>query len=150
MRPNFQLSSTSARGLPGFSTSSLFPSLRLQATRSLTVLFRPCLTGEVAINPALSKGVLRQAQQGRTWGCSCPGPRVDSRDLFVLKQSPYLLFSQCLLYFLVSYLHKWWAAFGCSLFFLVEWVGVPPRCRGKLTPLPPISLPSSLSYVGCI
>ena len=44
--PNFQLSSASARGLPGFSTWSLFPSLRLQATRSLTVLLRPCLAGE--------------------------------------------------------------------------------------------------------
>ena len=48
--PNFQLSSASACSLPGFSTSSLFPSLRLQATRSLTVLLRPCLAGEGAIN----------------------------------------------------------------------------------------------------
>ena len=80
----------------------------------------------------------------RAWGCSCPSPRIGPRDLFVLKQSPYFLFSQCPLYFLVSYLHKRWAAFGCSLCFSVEWVGVSPRCRGKLTPLLPISLPSSL------
>ena len=40
---------------PGFSTSSLFPSLRLQATGSLTVLLRPCLAAEGAINPALSQ-----------------------------------------------------------------------------------------------
>ena len=75
-------------------------------------------------------------------GCSHPGPSVGPRDLFVLKQSPYLLFSQCPLYVLVSYLHKRWAAFGCSLCFSVEWVGVSRRCRGKLTPLPPISPPS--------
>ena len=43
---------------------------------------------------------------------------------------------------LVSYLHKRWAAFGCSLCYSVEWVGFSPRCRGKLTPLPPISPPS--------
>ena len=82
---------------------------------------------------------------GQAWGCSCPGPCVGPRDLFVLKQSPYLLFSQCPLYFLVSYLHKRWADFGCSLCSSVEWVGISPRCRGKLTPLPPISPPSSLS-----
>ena len=44
---------------------------------------------------------------------------------------------------LVSYLHKRWAAFGCSLCFSVEWVGVSPRCRGTLTLLPPISPPYS-------
>ena len=85
-------------------------------------------------------GVLQQAPHGRAWGCSRPGASVGPRDLFVLKQSPYLLFSQCPLYFLVSYLHKRWDAFGCSLCFSVEWVGVSPRCRGKLTPLPPISI----------
>ena len=42
-------------------------------------------------------------------------------------------------------LHKRWAALGCLLCFSVEWVGVSPRCRGKLTLLPPILLPSSLS-----
>ena len=36
-------------------TSSLFPSLRIQATRSLTVLLQPCLAGEGAVNPALSQ-----------------------------------------------------------------------------------------------
>ena len=89
-------------------------------------------------------GVLRQAPHRRAWGCSCPGPCIGTRDLFVLKQSPYLLSSQCPLFFLVSYLHKHWAAFGCSLCFSVEWVGVSPRCRGKLTLLPPISPPSAL------
>ena len=52
---NFQLSSASPCGLPGFTTLSLFPSLRLQATRSLTVLLRPCLAAEGAINLALSQ-----------------------------------------------------------------------------------------------
>ena len=78
------------------------------------------------------------------WGCSCPGPRVGPKDLFFLKLSPYLLFSQCPLYFFVPYLHKHWATFGCSLCFSVKWVGISPRCQGKLTPLPPISWPSSL------
>ena len=90
--------------------------------------------------------VLQQAPHRRAWDCSCPGPRVGPRDLFVLKQSPYLPFSQCPLYFLVSYLHKRWAAFGCLLCSSVDWVGVSPLCRGKLTQLPPVSPPSSLSY----
>ena len=42
-------------GLPGFSTSYLFPSLRLQATRSLTVFLRPYLAGEGTLNLALSR-----------------------------------------------------------------------------------------------
>ena len=104
---------------------------------------RPCLAGEGALNPALSQESCGRPCEGRTWGCSRPGPRVGPRDLFVLKQSPYLLFSQCPLYFLVSYLHKRWAAFGCSLCFSVEWVSVSPRWRGKLTLFPPISPPSS-------
>ena len=56
--------------------------------------------------PSSLPGVLQQAPHGQAWGCSLPGPHVGPRDLFVLKQSPYLLFSQCPLYFLVSYLHK--------------------------------------------
>ena len=43
--PKFHLSPASAHGLCGFTTSSLFPSLRLQATRSLRVLLRHCLAG---------------------------------------------------------------------------------------------------------
>ena len=38
-----------------FSASSLFPSLRPQTTRSLTVLLRPCLTAEPAVNQAFSQ-----------------------------------------------------------------------------------------------
>ena len=53
--PNFQLSLSSAHSLPGFSTSSLFPSLQLQATGSLTVLLRPGLAEEGAVNRALSQ-----------------------------------------------------------------------------------------------
>ena len=52
--PNFQLFSASACGLPGVSTSSLFPFLRLQATGSLTVLLRPCCRGG-AVNQTLSQ-----------------------------------------------------------------------------------------------
>ena len=53
-QPNFQLSLASARGLPGFTTSSLFSSLQLQATRSLTE-FLGALSEEVAVNLALSQ-----------------------------------------------------------------------------------------------
>ena len=90
-------------------------------------------------------GVLRQALWAGAWGCSCPGPCTGPRDLFVLKQSPYRLFFQCPLYFLVSYLHKRWGAVGCSLCSSVDWLGVLPVCRGKWTLLPPISPPSFLS-----
>ena len=48
--PNSQLSPAGAHSLNGFATSSLFPSLQLQATRSLTVLLKPCLAGEGAVN----------------------------------------------------------------------------------------------------
>ena len=69
-RPNFQLSLAGAHGLPGFTTSSLFPSLRLKATRSLLVLLKPCLAGEGAVNSALS-----QEPCGRPSGC-WPGAAV--------------------------------------------------------------------------
>ena len=74
--------------------------------------------------------------------CSCPAPHAGPRDLFVLKRSPYCLFFQCPVYFLVSYLHKRWRAVGCSLCSSVDWLGVSPRCSGEWTPLPPISSPS--------
>ena len=78
--PNSQLSPSSAHGLGGFTTSSLFPSLRIQATRSLMVLCRPCLSGEGAINLALSQeSCSRPGSQA--WGCSRPGPRAGPRDL---------------------------------------------------------------------
>ena len=54
-QPNSQLSAAGAPSLRVFTTSSLFPSLRLQATRSLTVLLKPCLAGEGAISSALSQ-----------------------------------------------------------------------------------------------
>ena len=41
-RPNSQLSPAGVHSFCGFTTSSLFSSLRLQATRSLSVLLRPC------------------------------------------------------------------------------------------------------------
>ena len=77
-------------------------------------------------------------------GCSCPGPRAGPRDIFVLKQSHYRLFFQCPLYFLVSYLHKCWGTVGCLLCSSVNRLGVSPVCRGKWTPLPLISPPSSM------
>ena len=93
--------------------------------------------------PSSLPGVLWQAWQERAWGCSHSVTHTGPKDLFVLKQSPYLLFSQCPLYFLVSYLHKRWGAFGCLLCSSGDWVGVSPRCRGKLSLLPPILPPSS-------
>ena len=85
-------------------------------------------------------------QPGLSWCCSSlVGSGVAAAlvpvfvpgTFFVLKQSPYLLFFQCPLYFLVSYLHKPWGAVGCLLHSSVDWVGVSLRCRGKLTQLPP-------------
>ena len=69
-RPNSQLSPAGALSLCGCTTSSLFPSLQLQATRSLTVLLKPCLAGEGAINPSLF-------QESCSRPCRCgPGAAV--------------------------------------------------------------------------
>ena len=131
-RPNFQFSSASARSAPGFSTSSLFPSLRLQATRSLTVLLRPCLAGEGAVNPALSQeSCSRPGRAGL--GLQLPWSLRWSQGPFCPETIPLpSVFSVSSVLFGL-YLHKRWAAFGCSLCFSVEWVGVSPRYRGKLT-----------------
>ena len=64
-----------------YHTSSLFPSLGPQATRSLSVLLKPCLAGERACS---LPGILRQALQAWACGCSCPVPCAGPRDLFVL------------------------------------------------------------------
>ena len=53
--PNSPLSPASAHCLCGFTSLPLFPSLRLQATRSLLVLLKPCLAGEGDINLAASQ-----------------------------------------------------------------------------------------------
>ena len=107
----------------------------------------PVWQGKGAVNSALP-GVLLQAWRARAWGYShpgpCAGPGAGPRDLFVLKQSPYRLFFQFLLYFLVSCLLKHWGTVGCLVCSSVDWVGVSPMCRGKLTPLAPISPPSFL------
>ena len=122
---------------------SLFASLRLQATKSLSMLLKSCLAGKGAINPALSQESCGRLGRYRAWGCSHPGPHAGPhagpRDLFVLKQSPYLLFFQCPLYFLVSYLHKCWGAVGCSLCSSIDRLGASPVCRGS-------ELRSHLSY----
>ena len=86
--PNSQFSPASAHSLSGFTTWSSFPSLWLQATRSLTVLLKPCLSGEGAINPALSQESCSRPGTCRPWGYSCPGPHAGPRDIIVLKQSP--------------------------------------------------------------
>ena len=54
-KPNSRLSLAGAHSLHGLTTSSLFPSMQLQAARSLSVLLKPCLVGEEAINLALSQ-----------------------------------------------------------------------------------------------
>ena len=76
-----------------------------------------------------------------------PWPLHWSQGTFCPEATPYHLFFQCPLYFLVSYLHKCWVIIGCSLCSSVDWVSVSPRCRGKLTLLPPILLPSFFSGV---
>ena len=81
--------------------------------------------------------------QGRE-PCSRSGPCAGARDLFVLKQSPYCLFFQCPLYFLVSCFHKRWDTVDCLLLSSVEQLGVSPLCTGKWTLLPPMSPSSSL------
>ena len=53
--PNSQLSPASTHSLHVFTILSLFPSLQLQATRSLSVLLKPCLAGEGAISTAVSQ-----------------------------------------------------------------------------------------------
>ena len=80
------------------------------------------------------------------WGCSSCGPHAGLRDLFFLKQPPHRLFFQCPLYFLVSYLHKRLGTVVCSFCSSVNRLGVSPVCKGKWTPLPPISQPSSLFF----
>ena len=125
-----------------FATSSLFPSLWLQATRSLLVLLKPCLAGEGAVDPALSQKPCGRPCGCNVWGCSHLGPCAGSRNLIVLKHSPYRLIFQCPLHFLVSYLHICWGTVGCSLCSSEDQLGISPMCRGKWTPLPPIS-PSS-------
>ena len=82
-------------------------------------------------SPSSLPGVLRQAWWVRAWGCSGSGPCAGPRDLYVLKQYPYLLFFQCSLYFLVSYLHKCWGTVGCLLCSSVDRLGVTPMCRMK-------------------
>ena len=77
------------------------------------------------------------------WGCSHPDPCTGPRDLIVLN-SPYHLIFQCPLQFLVSNLHICWDILGCSLCSSEDQLGVSPVHRGKRTPLPPLSLQSSL------
>ena len=127
-----------------FTTSSVVPSLRLQATRSLSVLLKPCLAGEGVVNPALSQSPAA-GPVGVGLGLQSPWSLCWSRGPFFLKQSPYRLFFQCPLYFWVSYFHKRWGTVGCLLCSSVDRLGVSPMCRGKWTLLPPISLPSSVS-----
>ena len=94
---------------------------------------------------ALSQESCSRSSRRWTWGCSCPGPRACPRDLIVLKHSLYCLIFQCPLQFLVSNLHICWDNFDCSLCSSEDWLGVSPVHRGKWTPLPSISLPSSLT-----
>ena len=69
-QPNSQLSPAGTHSLCVFTTSSLFPSLQFQATKSLLVLLKPSLAGEGNVNPALS-----QESCGRPSRCR-PGAAV--------------------------------------------------------------------------
>ena len=56
-----------------FAISSLFPSLRLQATGSLPVLLKPCLPGEGAVDSTLSQEPCNIPCRCWAWDCSHPG-----------------------------------------------------------------------------
>ena len=107
--------------LPSWHTQSLWAchfilitSLWLQATRSLSVLLKPCLAEEGALNWALSQESCGKPGGHWAWGYICPVPRAGPRDLIVLKQSLLSVFSVSSV-LLVSYLHKCWGTVGCSL-----------------------------------
>ena len=92
-----------------------FSPQRLQASRSLLVLLKPCLAGEGAIDLVLSQESCGRPCGHWAWGYSHPGPCAGPRDLIVLKHSPNCLIFQCPLQFLVSNLHICWDTIGCSL-----------------------------------
>ena len=70
-----------------YHTLSLFPSLRLQATRSLSVLLKPCLAGEGAVNSALP-GVLWQAWLALGLGLQSPCSPSWSQGPYCLEAIP--------------------------------------------------------------
>ena len=76
-----------------------FSPQRLQASRSLLVLLKPCLAGEGAVDRSLSQEPCDRPGGHRAWGCSCPGPRAGPKDLIVPKQSHHHMIFQCLLQF---------------------------------------------------
>ena len=101
---------------------SLFPSLRLQATRSLSgCCSTPVWQGRGLLPPLSQESCCRPCGMGL--GLQLPwsphwSPHWSpywSQGLFVLKQSHYRLFFQCPLYFLVSYFLKRWGTVGCLL-----------------------------------
>ena len=105
------------------------------------MLLKPCSAGEGAVNLALS-----QESCGRPSG---HGPGATVTLVLALVPGTFLSWSNPLTvcFFSILYtfwsLHKCWGAVGCSLCSSVDWLGVLPRCGGKWTQLPPISLPSS-------
>ena len=109
----------------------LIPLLRLQASRSLLALLKPCLAGEGAIDLTLFQESCGRPGGHWAWGCSHSGPQAGPRDLIVLKHSPYCLVFQCPLQFLVANLHICWDTIVCSLCSSEDGLGVPPMCREK-------------------
>ena len=135
-----QLPPASVHGL----SPSLFPSLRLQATRSLWCHSNLVWQGREPLSQP--KNPVEDVVGHRAWGCSHPGPRACPRDLIVLKNYPYHLIFPCPLQFLVSTLHICWGTIGCLVCSSVDWLGVSPMWRGKWTLFSPISPPSSQAY----
>ena len=110
----------------------------LQASRSLLVLLKPCLAVEGAVDLALSQ---------EPWGCSCPGSLSSPKDLVVPEALSLPSDISMCSTVLASSPHICWDTIGCSLCCSEDRLGVLPLCRGKWTPLPPISLPSPTHWV---
>ena len=75
-RPNSQLSPVSIHSLCVFTTLSLFPSLRLQATRSLWMPLKPCMAAEGAANSGLSQESCGRPSRHRPGAAVTLGPML--------------------------------------------------------------------------
>ena len=115
--PNFQLSPAGAHSLHVFTTSSLFPSLWPQATRSLSVLLKPSLAGEGGIHAAPS-----QESCSRPLGYR-PGAAVALAPLLV--PGTFLSWSNPLTVCFLSVLYTFWSPIFINAGVLLAVLFVP-------------------------